>query len=181
MDKRISLVIVVAILMLVCACILLGPPGKRNSVASIAWRHRVSGADVEAVAHAYGIKPEDLGTYGQRPFPVNYIEYRLGWQWDQPEKPTVYRGEIDALMTGYVTKCDLADTATAYLFYSDWLSPSLWRGHALPVVVGYELDITLDGIRPDQVVQDITYYSLSDSGGWLWDQVAPHCDPPARY
>jgi hypothetical protein len=181
MENRISLVIVVGMLLFVCACIVLGPVARRNSVLSIAWRHRVSRAAVEAVAHAYGIKQEDLDTYGQRPFPVNYIEHRLGWQWDQPEKPTIPRAEIDELMRGYVTKCDLADTATAYLFYSDWLSPSLLRGHALPVVIGYALDVTQDGIRPEQVVQQITFYNLGDSGGWPWKQVAPRCDPPARY
>jgi hypothetical protein len=137
---------------------------------------------IEEVAQAYGVPPEEVGSYGKGPFPVNYMEHVLGWVWDQPQHPTIYRSEVEALMTGYVSRCDLEDTITLYLFYSDWLRPkTLFHGQALPIEVSYELDLDREGVHDDQVLQDITYYELRDSGGLLWEQVAPHCVPSARY
>jgi hypothetical protein len=182
MGWRAKVVVGIAIVAAGGIWILARPPAKHNSVAFLARRYGVSKDSVRDVAHAFGVDPENMASYGERSFPGNYIEYTLGWKWDQAKHPTVYRAEIEALMTGYVSRCDIEDTITIYLFYSDWLRPkTLFRGEALPIEIFYELDVAQDGVRSDHVVQDIAFYSVGDSGGWPWEQVAPHCDPPAKY
>jgi hypothetical protein len=179
---RIALFVTTAAIASVCVWFLFRPPPKVDSVAGLARYYGVSEETIQNVARAYKVPPEEIGSYGELPFPVNYIQHVLGWAWDQPEHPTIYRSEIEALVTGYVSRCDLEDTITLYLFYSDWLRPKTWsHGEALPMKIVYELDVSQKGIRDDQVVQDITYYDLGDSGGWPWEQVAPVCVPPGRY
>lgn len=175
-----AMLVLVAILS--CTCVPTQPPIEPNSVWYLARVYGVSEESVEAVAHAFGVDPGDLARYGNHPFPLNYIRHTLGWSQHQSNELEIHRADVDALMTGYVSRCDLADTATLYLYYSDRLRPkTLSQGEALPLSVSYELDTTQDGIRDDQVVENITYYELSDSGGWPWDKVAPHCEPPAKY
>jgi hypothetical protein len=181
MNKGIMAILVLAGV-LSCTSVPTQPPAEGNSVYSLARCYGVSKESVEAVAHAFGVDPSDLARYGDQPFPLNYIQYTLGWSPHQSNHQKIYRYEVDALMTGYVSKCDLADTVTLYLFYSGRLRPkTLFQGEALPLEVLYELDTTQDGIRDDQVVQSFTFYELSDSGGWPWEEVAPHCDPSAKY
>ena len=182
-DAKIAIIIISLPVICICvACLLSSQPVEDNSRAYFRRYYGVSEETVRAVARAYGVDPGDLASYGGRPFPLNYIEHTLGWAWDQPRHPTIYRAEIEALVTGHVSRCDLGDTATLYLFYSDWLSPkTLFHGEALPMEVSYELDVTRAGMRDDQIVQAITFYNVGDSGGLPWEGIAPGCEPPARY
>lgn len=184
MSRWMRLLLFVTIVAIIggCTWLLFRPPIAVDSVAGLARYYGVDREVVEEVVRAYEVPLESVGSYGEQPFPVNYIAYTLGWTWDQPQHPTVYRSEIEALVTGYISRCDLEDTVTLYLFYSDWLSPkTFFHGEALPLKVSYELEMGQDGARSDQIVQNITFYDLSDSGGLVWEQVAPHCIPPARY
>jgi hypothetical protein len=124
MNKRIMIILIV-VTVLGCARSPALFLSERNSVAYLAEDYGVSKESVEAVAHAFGVDPTDLARYGDEPFPLNYIRHTLGWALDQSDHPKIYRTEIDALMTGYVSRCDLENTVTLYLFYSDWLRPKL--------------------------------------------------------
>jgi len=182
MNRRIVIVPLVLVVIVGCIWCLAKPSSPHNSVAYLARTYGVSKETVLTVVHAYKVNPDELYSYGESPFPVNYIEHTLGWTWNQAEHPTIYRSEVEALVTGYISRCDLSSTTTLYLFYSDWLRPkALFRGEALPMEVTYELDPEQSGMQDDQIVQSITFYFLSDSGGLPWEQVAPICDPPARY
>lgn len=168
-----------------CSCVWLfvRQSAATDSVSGLARHYGVGTEVVEGVARAYGVDPESVGSYGERPFPINYIEHELGWAWDQTQHPILYRSDIDALVTGYMSRCDLEDTITLYLFYSDWLSPkTLFHGEALPMEVSYQLDPSQEGVRSDQIVQYITFHDLGDnSSGWTWAPIAPICVPQARH
>jgi len=156
--------------------ILVRPPVKVNSVAGLARYYGVSKETVLGVAHAYGVDPQDLDNYGPQPFPVNYIMHEL-------DKPGVTRAQVEALVTGYVSKCERDNRWTVYLFYSDWLEPKTLfrREEALPLEIYYELDPIQDRTRDDQIVQRIQWYILGDSGGAIGPYVGPHCNPPVKY
>jgi hypothetical protein len=184
--ERTVLLMILAVLSLACvlACtwVFLGPVPSRDSISGIAAYHGVSEESVRVVARAYGVDPRDIASYGEKPFPVNYLEHALGWQGEQAETPVVHRKEVESLVTGYVSRCEIADTITLYLYYSSRLRPkTLFKGEALPVEVSYKLDPQRNGIHDDQVLEQITFYEINDSGGWSWEQVAPNCVPPAAY
>jgi hypothetical protein len=182
-DAKIALIIIGLPVLCICAtCWLSMRPVENNSFAYFERYYGVDEKTVAEVAQAYGVKPQDMTSYGEMPFPINYIEHTLGWAWDQPEHPIIYRRDVESVVKGYVSKCDWIDTSTLYLFYSDWLNPhTIFHGEALVMEVGYELDATQEGIRDDQVLQNITFYSLGDSGGMRWKGIAPICEPPARF
>jgi hypothetical protein len=181
-GERILLALIMLAIIGCCVWFLFRSPPDVDSITGISQYYGVSEETVGDFVRAYGVDPTDIASYGEEPFPLNYIRYTLGWNQDPSNRPTVTRAEIDALVTGYVSRCDLDDTSTLYLFYSDWLRPkTLFRGEALPIEIIYEHDVTRDGIRSDQVVESISMYYIGDSGGWPWEQVAPHCDPPAKY
>jgi hypothetical protein len=169
----------------VCICVVCTLSSQPVEDNSFAYFKRYYGVDKEAVmevAQAYAVKPEDIAKYGTQAFPISYIGHALGWVWGQPEHPTIYRRDVEAVVKGYVSRCDWIDTSTLYLFYSDWLSPkTIFHGEALVMEVSYQMDVAKQGIRDDQVVQSIGTYILSDSGGLPWKGIAPDCKPPARY
>jgi hypothetical protein len=171
-DTKIAIIIIGLSVLCVCfAC-------RLPSIRSDYERRRA----IENLAQIHGLESEDIATYEKGLFPVNYIEHALGWAWDQPEHPTIYRRDVESVVKGYVSRCDWMDTSTLYLFYSDWLSPkTIFHGEALVMEVSYQWDVTREGMRDDQVVQSIGVYFLSDSGGLPWEGIAPHCKPPARY
>lgn len=107
MNRWVKILLLVAVVTVIsgCAWLLFRPPIATDSVAGLARYYGVDKKAVEEVARAYGVPPENVAIYGEWPFPINYIEYTLGWAGDQPR----------------------------------------------------------------------------DSGGWVWEQVAPSCIPPARY
>jgi len=169
---------------IVCGCSsrLGGARDTLNSVPNLARHYAVSEQTVRDLAHAYGVDPSDLAAYGEAPFPVNYVQHAFNWKWNQAEHPTIYRARIEAFMTGYVSRCEVSDTETLYLFYANRLRPATRsEAEALPMGIVYQLDVTQQGTYDDQVVAQITYYDLRDSGGLLWEHVAPICDPPAKY
>jgi hypothetical protein len=92
--ERTVLLMILAVLSLACvlACtwVFLGPVPSRDSISGIAAYHGVSEESVRVVARAYGVDPRDIVSYGEKPFPVNYLEHALGWQGEQAETPVVH-------------------------------------------------------------------------------------------
>ena len=117
--ERTLLLTILAVLGLGCvsACVwlFLKPLPSRNSVSDLAKYHGVSQESIRVVARAYGVNPKDIAIYGENPFPVNYIGYALGWKWDSTNNRVVHRKDIESLVTGYTSKCEIADTTTLYL------------------------------------------------------------------
>jgi len=181
-DAKIALGILALVFTVACLlpCILTSLPVEDNSVGYFRTYYGTSKEDLEAVGRAYGVELDDFSDYGPQPFPINYIVHALGQ--DQPEPPKVSRADVNSVVTGYVSKCELSDTNTIYLFYSDRLGPkSLIDGEALIMSILYKLDSAQAGIRDGRGLQSIQWYIVGDSGGWDWERVAPQCDPPARY
>jgi len=180
-DAKIALGIIALVSVIACVpCILASMPAEENSIAWFRKYYGTSRKDLESIGRVYGVEPDDFSKHGPQPFPINYIAHSLGR--DQSEPPTVYRSEVDSVIKGYVSECDLSTIETIYLFYSDRLSPkSLVDDKALVLSIGYELDASQDGMEDDQVLRDVRQYIVGDSGPWNWELVAPHCDPPARY
>jgi hypothetical protein len=156
---------------------------EENSMAYFNRYFGVNEKEVGYVARLYEIPLDDLPRYGPEPFPVNYILLSLNWSYDSKLRPTVYRWQIEELVKGYVAKCDLTNTNTLYLFYSDWLRKNnAAHGEALVLDIVYELDVTKEEQFDDQVVEQIDFYEGgSDSLGRIRERVAPKCVPPAKY
>jgi hypothetical protein len=153
---------------------------EEHTIEYFEYHYGVDREAVLEVAEVYGVSPESFSAYGDSPFPINYVKSELGWE--QPTRLTVHRSDINAVVRGYTTRCEVSDTQTLYLFYSDWLSPKTRsHGEALVMSVSYELDVARAGVRDDQEVREITYYNVGDSGGLVWERVAPQCVPPARH
>ncbi len=183
MNRRNRILLLVIVMVAGGILILVRPPAKYNSVMYLARRYGVGKSDVQDVANAYGVDPKDLATFGQQPFPINYIGHTLGLPgWEQSRPSIVRRSEVEAFVTGYVSRCDLDEMTTLYLFYSDWLRPKTpFHGEALPMEIAYESDPNRSGTWDDQVAKHIQFYDVSDSGGLLWANVALTCNPPAKY
>lgn len=181
-HSRLILAAITMVLTIVSLCVFTSSPPENNSLA---WFKKYYGADeeaVQAVAHAYQINPGEFSDYGLESFPVNYIKHKLGWDWRQQEHPVIQRSEIDSLVKGYISKCESGNTATRYLFYSDWLSPrTREHGEALVLEIIYQLDTEIEGIYDEQIVSNISTVIISDSGGPYWDRIAPMCEPAAKY
>ena len=148
-------------------------PVEPNSLMAFKRYYGVNEDAVAEVSAVYGIPVEDFPKYGLRPFPANYIKHTLGWDLERAERPIVYRQEIEALVKGYVSRCD-SEQNTIYLFYSDWLRPhNLFHNEAMVIEVTYRQDQTLESFH--------VYGAGSSDGGWSREIVAPTCDPPAKY
>ena len=127
-DAKIALGILALVFIVACLlpCVLTSLPVEDNLVAEFRKYYGTSKEELEAVGGVYGVELDDFSDYGPQPFPINYISHALGR--DRPEPPTVYRSDIDSIVKGYVSRCELSDTSTIYLFYSDRLSPKSSRG-----------------------------------------------------
>lgn len=181
MKIRVRFILISVVLMSITVMTTCTKPPEDHSVEYFEYYFGVDRKAVNGVAEAYGVSLESFSAYGESgPFPINYIRNEL--KWDQHPRPTVYRADINDVVRGYTSRCEVSDTQTLYLFYSDWLSPKTSsHGEALVLSVSYELDVTRPGIHDDQVVSRITYYDVGDSGGLAWERVAPQCIPPARH
>jgi hypothetical protein len=157
-----------------------------SSVNTPRYFWHLYGADVnmlESLSREYGVKVEDFPKFGRRPFPINYIKHRVGWVDDFTQRPVVYRRDVDPLIKGFASRCQFGNTIALYLFYSNRLSPRDIFGRdtgALVMEVRYKLDPTVDEIRDDQLLEDITHEDVGDDSRWVWENVAPKCTPPAR-
>ena len=162
-------------------CVLMLVPEPANSAFYFFRVHGVGMDTVTQLSQVYGVDIRDISTYGDDPFPVNYIKYRLGWKNEKAARPTIYRRDVEAVVKGYISICELRDTETLYLFYSKRLAPTFFgQTKALVMSVRYTLDIHSDGKRPDQVLEAIEIYDPADSGPYEWYRLTSYCTPSAE-
>lgn len=183
MKRYSKLLIVIAIMLLaygvIYICIL---AQINNSFAYFRIYYGASRQDVINLGQVYGVHPKDFSRYGPTPFPVNYIEHMVDFDKPQSERRAVYRSEVESMVKGYVSKCKISKGLIIYLFYSDWLSPqNIFHGKALAMEMSYQWGIDQEGKENEQVLESIRVYYIGDSGEWDWENIAPICEPPARY
>lgn len=96
-----------------------------NSVSWLAKEYGVRQDKIRAVAYELGVAPEDTGSFGDGPFPMNYIKQRI----DELEKVAGYvtKDDISQILPGgYELRCEpRTEVVEYYVFYSVNISPSL--------------------------------------------------------
>lgn len=179
--KKLAIAISIGMLLYLCIYVCVLPQVAENSMANFRVRYGASRQEVVALGNLYGVEPHEFSNFGKGAFPVNYIEYMLDAECAGSVRRVVYRSEVESLVRGYVSRCDVDDSTVFYLFYSNWLSKgNIFHGEALIVEVFYRESGT-DG---EQILEHVSSPSIGDSG-WpdrrYWENVAPKCNPPARY
>jgi hypothetical protein len=153
-------------------------PVPNNSAIYFA---RYYGTGMDAVAQlsqTYGVDVKDISSFGDWPFPANYLMQRIGWDVNGAKSP-IHEREVTRVVTGYVSKCQLnllQETRILYLFYSMQLKANYpYQKRAL--VVGFDF-------YPDGRLFDVALYNPSDESGarsnFDWHDIAQRCTPPAQ-
>jgi len=131
--------------------------------------------EIAQIARAYGISVDSIASFGTDPFPINYILTQMNWSRPPRNNPTIFRHQIDELVKGYVSKCDLTRSATIYVYYEELDHILKRRSGPVILEVIYELDRQLETPNDDQIVQTISTHGLGDSPRMDWENVIKSC------
>ncbi len=190
MRKHLRLMGLVALVGIVLACGLFARDWidvrTPNTIRSLVAHFGTTEGEIARVAAAYGVAMENIGDYGDAPFPGGFLWSYFGLDRPEAERAIFRRRDVETFVKGHMAECRESRLRTLYVFYSRRFAPKpLFSGES-SYVLAFVYKLTPTTVNQDSAEDILAYVETADlnsESGWLAsldvrEAAARTCAPP---